>query len=123
MAEIVGWVDLTLNHDSLDIEPVDGPAYKSPVFATTQEILDFFDANIATARDVLATSDDKTFAETWTMLRQGDIVFAMPKAAIIRTWVFNHLIHHRAYLCVYLRMNDVFVPGMYGPSSDEAVPT
>lgn len=56
---------------------------------------------------------------TWTLAQGGAEVFSMPRAAMIRSFVINHLIHHRAHLCVYLRLNDVPVPGMYGPSGDE----
>ena len=56
---------------------------------------------------------------TWKLLKQGQELMSMPRLAVIRTWVLNHTIHHRAHLCVYLRVNDVPVPGMYGPSADE----
>ncbi len=55
----------------------------------------------------------------WLLLRAGVPIFTMAKAAVVRSFVFNHIVHHRAILCVYLRLNDIPVPGMYGPSGDE----
>jgi uncharacterized damage-inducible protein DinB len=57
--------------------------------------------------------------QVWTLLRAGQPIFTMPRAAVVRGVVLNHLIHHRAHLCVYLRLNGIPVPGMYGPSGDE----
>ena len=55
----------------------------------------------------------------WSLLQAGKEIFTMPRSAVVRGMVMNHLIHHRAHLCVYLRLNDIPVPGMYGPSGDE----
>ena len=55
----------------------------------------------------------------WTLVRAGKPIFTMPRSAVVRSVVLNHIIHHRAILCVYLRLNDIPVPGMYGPSGDE----
>ena len=57
--------------------------------------------------------------ETWSLLNGGEVMFAMPKVAVLRSFVMNHMIHHRAQLTVYLRMNDVPLPALYGPSADE----
>ncbi|MEZ6080557.1 MAG: hypothetical protein R3C56_34260 [Pirellulaceae bacterium] len=54
-------------------------------------------------------------------MKSGNTMFTMPKIAVLRTWVINHIIHHRAHLCVYLRVNDIPVPGLYGPSADEGM--
>jgi uncharacterized damage-inducible protein DinB len=63
--------------------------------------------------------DDAEMAKPWSLLSGGQVIFTMPRAAVIRSFVLNHLVHHRAILCVYLRLNDVPVPGMYGPTGDE----
>ena len=74
---------------------------------------------MAKARPVLAAATDADMMKPWT-LRMGDTVyFTMPKVAVLRSFVMNHMIHHRAQLGVYLRLNDVPVPGTYGPSADE----
>ena len=62
----------------------------------------------------------KTWPKTWTLNFSGKQMMAMPRSAVLRGMVMNHMIHHRAQLGVYLRLNDIPVPGMYGPSADEA---
>ena len=119
MAGILGWVDLTLNRDSLDIAPVGAEPYRTPVPNSRQEILDQFDKNLATARAAIATASDEQVMKPWSLLMKGEVVFTMPRAAVLRSFVLNHMIHHRAHLCVYLRLNDVPVPALYGPSADE----
>ena len=119
LAEIPGWVEGTLTQDSWDINPTDGEPYQAPNFDTRQAILDLFDANVAAARKALLAAPDDEFANSWSLLSGGETLIKMPKGGVIRTWVLNHTIHHRAHLCVYLRLNDIPVPGLYGPSGDE----
>ena len=69
------------------------------------------------AKAIAAVTDDQ-MTQTWSLLKAGTPLFTMPRATVIRTFVLNHLIHHRAILCVYLRLNDIPVPGMYHPSGD-----
>jgi uncharacterized damage-inducible protein DinB len=71
------------------------------------------------ARDIIGRTTDEQFMQPWTLLSAGATVFTMPKAAVMRSFVMNHMIHHRAQLGVYLRLNDVPVPAIYGPSADE----
>jgi uncharacterized damage-inducible protein DinB len=119
LAEMPGWVAGTLNSPSLDIAPVGGPAYQSPKLTSRQEILAVFDRNVAAARKAISSAKDEDVAQQWSLLQGGKPMFTMPRAAVIRNFVLNHTVHHRAILCVYLRLNDVPVPGMYGPSGDE----
>ena len=84
-----------------------------------QEILDLFDRNVAAARKAIAAAKDNQLTQPWSLLKAGTPVFTMPRATTMRSFVLNHLIHHRAILCVYLRLNNVPVPGMYDPSGDE----
>ncbi|HTN75951.1 MAG TPA: DinB family protein [Pirellulaceae bacterium] len=119
LAEIPGWVEGTLTKPSWDINPVDGPKYQSPVATSRQQLLDLFDQNVATARQALAATSDEAILQDWSLLSGGQVFFTMPRIGVIRTFVINHIIHHRAILCVYLRLNDIPVPGMYGPSGDE----
>ena len=119
LAEIPAWVEVTLNQSSLDIAPVGGESYRSPKHASRQALLELFDKNVAAARKALAAAKDEQMGDPWTLLKAGQTVFTVPKAAVIRSFVLNHMIHHRAVLCVYLRLNDIPVPGMYGPSADE----
>ena len=86
---------------------------------TNEQLLAFFDDHIAKAKIIIAETSDETFMTDWTM-RNGDQVYmTMPKVAVMRTFVMNHIIHHRGQLSVYLRLNDIPVPSMYGPSADE----
>ena len=119
LAEIPGWVEGTLTELSWDIAPVGGERYQSPALATCQEILDLFDSNVHTARQAITSVQDAELGKMWSLLEAGKPIITMPRAAVIRSFVLNHLIHHRAHLCVYLRLNDIPVPGMYGPSGDE----
>jgi uncharacterized damage-inducible protein DinB len=119
LAEIPGWVEGMLTTSSWDFAPVGGKPYESPKLTTRQEILDLFDRNVAAARTAIAAVKDYQMTEPWSLLQAGTSLFTMPRATVIRSFVLNHLIHHRAILCVYLRLNDIPVPGMYGPSGDE----
>ena len=120
LANIPTWVGYTLHQSSLDVNPPGGTAMKAMLAPSRQEILERFDKNVADARQDLAAADDADFAQPWTLFSEGKEVFTLPKGAILRTFVLNHMIHHRAHLCVYLRLNDIPVPGMYGPSADDA---
>jgi uncharacterized damage-inducible protein DinB len=84
-----------------------------------REILDLFDRHVAAARAAIAGARDEDMGQPWTLSQAGKEFFTMPRSALVREFGINHLIHHRAHLCVYLRLNDIPVPGMYGPSGDE----
>ena len=115
-AEILGWVEGILTAPSWDIAPIGGEPYQSPKLTSPQEILGLFDRNAAAARTAIAAVDDGQMTQPWSLLNAGTPLFTLPRAAMMRGYVLNHLIHHRAILCVYLRLNDVPVPGMYGPT-------
>lgn len=119
LAEIPGWVPGTLEHETWDINPVGGEPYQTPKATSRQQLLELFDKNVAAAREALASTTDEAFAQQWSLLSQGQTILTMPRTTVIRSLVVNHMIHHRAVLCVYLRLNDIPVPGMYGPSGDE----
>jgi uncharacterized damage-inducible protein DinB len=119
LAEIPGWTVGALQEPSMDLSPPGGEPYWSPKLTTRQEILYLFDKNVAAARAALAAVKDEEMTQPWSLLNAGETLFTMPRAAVIRGFVLNHIIHHRAILCVYLRLNDVPVPGLYGPSGDE----
>ena len=119
LAEIPGWVQGTLTADTWDIHPEGGEPYQAPKLGSRQEILDLFDKNVASAKKQLAATPDEEFAKSWSLLSGGQPIITMPKLGVMRTWVLSHTIHHRAHLCVYLRLNDLPVPALYGPSGDE----
>ena len=119
LAEIPSWGGPTLQLTELDIAPVGGPPYVSPTFDSVDALLALFDRNVAEAHPVLAGMSDADYALPWTLLMGGQALFTMPRIAVARTWVMNHIIHHRGQYSVYLRLQGVPVPGIYGPSADE----
>jgi len=87
--------------------------------STTEELLNIFQTNLDEAIADLSSMNDDDFSKNWTVRRGEQVMFSIPKKVAIRGWAFNHMIHHRGQLSVYLRLLDVPVPGMYGPSADE----
>ena len=90
-----------------------------PVVRSVEDLLSAFDRNQAGFRQAVADASDDAFMASWTLSRSGEPLFTLPRVAVIRSMILNHLIHHRAQLGVYLRLNDVPVPAVYGPSADE----
>jgi len=119
VAEILGWVEGMLAAPSWDYAPIGGPPYQSPNMASPREILELFDRNVANARKAIAGVKEDQLSQPWSLLAAGTPVFTMPRGMVIRRYVLNHVIHHRAILCLYLRLNDIEVPGMYDPSGGE----
>ncbi len=119
LAEIPGWGEGIIAQDSWDINPPGGEPYQTPKLNSRQEILDMFDAGVAAARKSIAVTSDADFMKEWSLLEGGKPIITMPRYNTIRAFLLNHTIHHRGHLCVYLRLNDVPVPGLYGPSGDE----
>ena len=119
LAEIPGWVAPTITQDSWDIHPVGGEPYKTPMFKSQRELLRSFDENVAAAKIAIPTATDEVLMQNWSLLMQGKPLMTMSRYSVIRSFVLNHTVHHRAFLCANLRLNDIPVPGMYGPSGDE----
>ena len=119
LAEIPGWVEGTLRELEWDMAPPGGEPYRTPNLTAREDILAFFDNNVMSARKALSEVKDEEMGKMWSLLKGGEVILTMPRAAVIRSFVINHTVHHRAILCVYLRLNDIPVPGMYGPSGDE----
>jgi uncharacterized damage-inducible protein DinB len=114
-AEIPSYASATIRFEKLDFTGEEKPF--AP--ATRKELLEAFDKHVAEARQMLSKATDEDLAKIWTLTYKGNQIFAMPRAAVLRTMVLSHLIHHRSQLGVYLRLNNVEIPGMYGPSADE----
>lgn len=119
VAELPGWGLTTLEQTELDFAPVGGPAWKPAVFTTRAETLKAFDKGVAATRAALAKASDTDLMVIWTLKSGGNTLLSMPRIAVIRSFMMNHIVHHRAQLGVYLRLNDVAIPGPYGPSADE----
>jgi uncharacterized damage-inducible protein DinB len=120
IATMLGWGVTTINSDSFDYAPVGGEPYVPPSVKTNGELLALFDKGAADFRAAIAAADDNTMMKPWSLLGGGAVVFTMPKIACIRGMIMNHIVHHRGQLSVYLRLNDIPVPALYGPSADEA---
>jgi uncharacterized damage-inducible protein DinB len=119
LALFPSWMIDTLNKSSFDYAPEGGEAYQPPEVNSRQDLLEIFDRDVAKAREALQAASDAQLMETWSLLAGGKTVFAMPRVAVLRGMVMNHMIHHRAQMGVYLRLNDIPVPALYGPSADE----
>ena len=119
VATVPSWMNLTLDQSAFDYAPVGGEPYQPPVVNSHKDLLEIFDRDVAKARQGLAAATDAQMMENWSLLAGGKTIFTMPRIAVLRSMVMNHLIHHRAQLGVYLRLNDVPVPALYGPSADE----
>lgn len=115
VAMLPWWGSVTLGQSEFDMA-----AGTTPPPATSHvEILKTFDANVAGARAALVGKTDAELMAPWTLKRGAQTIFSMPKASVWRSFVMSHLVHHRAQLGVYLRMKDVPLPSLYGPSADE----
>jgi len=120
LANIATWAIHTIDQESLDLSPGGTPLPGAELANSQAELLETFDANIAKARAAIAGASDEELFKPWTLLSNGNAIFTMPKIAVLRGFIMNHLIHHRAQLGVYLRLNDLPVPSIYGPSADES---
>lgn len=119
VAEMPMWGVMTLSHDSLDMRPNGEAAFKAYELTRTADALEFFDENLRQARALLAAATDETLMRPWSLVDNGTVLMTLPKIAVLRSFVMNHMIHHRAQLGVYLRLNNVPVPSLYGPTADE----
>jgi len=115
LVNIPTWTVTAIDQDLLDV----GTDFEPPPGGTRDDLLRVFDDNVKAARDKLAGASDETLLETWRLVLREREIFAMPRVAVIRGFVLNHLIHHRGQLTVYLRLKDVPLPSVYGPSADE----
>jgi uncharacterized damage-inducible protein DinB len=119
VAELSSWATHTVALESLDITPRDGDTPESFTATSRAELLERFDKNVAEAREAIAGTTDDHLAHIWSLYLNGQTLLSMPRRDVLRFVVMNHLVHHRAQLGVYLRLNGIPVPGMYGPSADE----
>ena len=111
-----GWITNAITETYLDLARYPGYSYEK-----TEDLLKSFDKNVAAARKAIAGSKDSDYKAEWS-LRHGDrVIFTQTRGPVVRTHI-NHLVHHRGQLTVYLRLIDVPVPMIYGPTADEKMP-
>lgn len=100
ITELPGWAVHTIRVDSLDLTPPSGEGFQPTLMTTREALLDTFDKNVAEARDAIAGATDEHLGKIWSLIYQGHTVMQMPRAAVLRVSVMNHMIHHRAQLGV-----------------------
>jgi len=115
VANLLSFLPLIAKHDEFDAMNFQRP----PKFSTTAKLLELFDEKVKAGREALAGIPDSLMPQTWSLKRGGQTFISRPRAAVIRGLTMSHHIHHRGQLTVYLRMLDVPLPGMYGPTADE----
>ena len=118
LALVPTWGVMAIEKDEFD--PVaDSGGQRPPLAASRQELLGLFDRNYASFRAALSSTNDQHLQTTWTLKSGGALWFAQPRWLVIRAFILNHIVHHRAQLGVYLRLLDVPVPAIYNDSADE----
>jgi uncharacterized damage-inducible protein DinB len=115
----IKWTDVTMDETEFDLGAVT-PEQMNQAAKNRAELLAWFDANAAGARKTLAKSDADYFVP-WTLKKGETVFFTMSRYNCVRSFCLNHIVHHRAQLGVYLRLNNIPVPGAYGPSADESM--
>jgi uncharacterized damage-inducible protein DinB len=119
LVDSLDWATASLTTTEFDIAPPGAPPFEPAFFKNTKETLAEFDKRAATTRQAIERSTDQDLFQDWSLLKGGQKIFTMPRAAILRSFLMNHNIHHRGQLSVYLRLCNVPVPSIYGPSADE----
>lgn len=119
LAEIPTWATNTIDKGELDLAPPGTKPQQPVIHPSREELLAAFDRVVAEARVAIAGASDETWMGSWSLKIGGQTIFTMPRIAVMRSFVMNHLIHHRGQMSVYLRLVDIPVPALYGPSADE----
>ncbi len=118
VATMPSWIAMEVAQDSLDLKPASGGGYKAPTWTTTADLLQIHEHSVGDGRAALRKADEEHLLRPWRLLVGGNVVSEDPRHVVIAD-TFNHLAHHRGQLTVYLRLNGVAVPSVYGPSADE----
>lgn len=122
VARIPGWAQTVMTGTEFDTSPPDIPREAPPAFQSVGHLLKGFDEVVASARAKLAAATDGELMVQWTLKNAGRTVFHTPRVAVLRSFILNHIIHHRGQLSVYLRLCDVPLPAIYGPTADMREP-
>ena len=116
IAEIPGWVGSIVEKDEFDVGT---GGYVPPTIDRVPEMVAMFDRNVAAATETLKRQSNDRLLAKWQLKKKGQLVVEMPRMGMIRSLLMNHLIHHRGQLSVYLRLQNVPLPSIYGPTADE----
>ncbi|RPI51738.1 MAG: DUF664 domain-containing protein [Acidobacteria bacterium] len=118
IATIPVWASITLERKEFDRNPPDGQRPAVPHFESSRQLLQTYDGNVAAARALVVRASDGEFMVQWTLKNDGKSLYSLPRVAVFRSFVLNHAVHHRGQLTVYLRLLDVPIPNIYGPTAD-----
>jgi uncharacterized damage-inducible protein DinB len=118
VASMPGWVAMAIEQDELDLQPKGGKPNAPPVLGTRRELLRSLEQSVARSREALTRAGDEHLMTPWRLLVGGQVVMEQPRHVVIAD-TFTHLAHHRGQLTVYLRLNEVKVPSIYGPTADD----
>ena len=118
LANIPAWCSAVLDLPGADLA-IDGDRYRSTFPQTRERLVEDFDGKLASARASLVKQTDPELKAPWTLKNGGHEVFTLPRITALRSFILNHSIHHRGQLTVYLRLNNVALPPVYGPTADE----
>lgn len=113
LAWLPGWIGQTLTSTELDLAA--GAGYSNE---STDALLELFDENVRKSRDAIAAAQDSDYDVVWSLKMNGNVLFTSPRGVVVRQHI-SHLSHHRGQMTVYLRLLDVPVPSVYGPTADE----
>lgn len=119
LANIPGWTHAVLEQIEFDLADTPEQLRKTMPLGSREEVLERFDRNVGEGRTLLDEQSDAQLLAMWTFKKDGQTIFAMPRVSALRRFVMNHHVHHRGQLSVYLRLRNVPVPAIYGPSADE----
>jgi uncharacterized damage-inducible protein DinB len=114
VADMFGWLEFMIDDDELDF----AKGYTQPEPKTTKDLVDFFDKKLEAGLTSLKNAEDSVFSQNWTLRNGEDVYIVNTKLEVVRQTI-NHMIHHRGQLSVFLRLKDIAVPPIYGPSADE----
>jgi uncharacterized damage-inducible protein DinB len=118
IVEIPGWVGSIVDASSVDMAA--DQDHQKASHKTSGDLLAAFDQNVAKARAAIESKSDAEMMTTWTLKRGEQVLLSMPKVGVLRSFLLNHLIHHRGQMSVYIRLKDIPVPSIYGPSADDS---
>ena len=114
VADLASWPKLALESELLELQP----GFQMRIAGSTAELLEIFDRGVKDGRAAISQATDEDMTKNWTFRYGDQFSMTSPRPNVLRSFI-NHLVHHRAQLGVYLRMNGIAIPGMYGPSADE----
>jgi uncharacterized damage-inducible protein DinB len=118
VSELAGWIIPTMTQDKLELDP---ETFKPRIVTLRTEGVKEFDETVKAGRATIEGASDETFMKPWTFIARGTPLFTVPKIAVYRNFVMNHLIHHRGQLSAFYRIAGVPIPSIYGPSKDEQI--